>query len=86
MIKIMKLRRVQVECYAGGRADERPRRVRVDEREHVISRLLGSSVEGSLESKEFIYRYRVLTVEGLVLDLVRTSPAEWYLQSVRQAI
>jgi hypothetical protein len=80
----MKHRRAQVECYAGERADERPRRVRVDDREHIIARLLGSSVEESLESKDFIYRYRVLTVEGLVLDLVRTSSAEWYLQNERR--
>ena len=80
----MKQTRAEVECYAGGRADERPRRVRAGGREHVIARLLGSSVEESIDSNGLIHRYRVVTVEGLVLDLVRTSSAEWYLLNERR--
>jgi hypothetical protein len=81
----MKSRRVEVECYAGGRADERPRRVRADNREHTVARLLSSSVEESLDSKARLYRYKVLTGEGLVLELVRQSDGEWYLQSAHEA-
>jgi hypothetical protein len=80
----MEARRVEVECYAGGRADERPRLVRAPGREHLVARLLSSSVEESLDSKARLYRYKVLTVEGLVLDLVRQSDGEWYLQSARE--
>lgn len=76
----MKLRQVQVEFYAGGRADEHPRRVRVDDREHVVSRLLSSSIEQAFDSKESTHRFRVLTEEGLVFDLVRTGDGEWLLQ------
>jgi hypothetical protein len=76
----MKLRRVQVECYAGGRADERPRRVREDDREHVIASLLSSSVEESFRFRARSYRYSVLTEEGLVLVLIRESNGDWYLE------
>ena len=76
----MKLRRVQVECYAGGRADERPRRVREDDREHIVARLLGSSVEESSPSKARRHRYRVLTDEGSELSLIRESNGDWYLE------
>ncbi|HEX8087647.1 MAG TPA: hypothetical protein VF762_02265, partial [Blastocatellia bacterium] len=76
----MKARRVQVECYAGGRADERPRRVREGEREHIVARLLSSSVEESLSSKARSHRYRVLTDAGLVLILIRQSDGNWYLE------
>jgi hypothetical protein len=76
----MKRRRVQVECYAGGRADERPRRVREGDREHVVARLLGSSVEESSPSRARIHRYRVLTDEGLELGLIREKDGDWYLE------
>ncbi|HVG18635.1 MAG TPA: hypothetical protein VNI02_06245 [Blastocatellia bacterium] len=76
----MKLRRVEVECYAGGRADERPRLVREGGREHIVVRLLGSEVEESLNSKARSYRYRVLTDEGLALSLIRQSDGDWYLE------
>ena len=38
---------VQVECYAGSRADERPRRVRIEGRQYRVARLLSSSIEQS---------------------------------------
>jgi len=76
----MKRRQVQVDCYAGSRADERPRRVRAGDREHIIARLLSSSVEESLSSKEQTRRYRVLTDEGLTLDLALDGSGKWYLE------
>jgi hypothetical protein len=79
----MKRHQVQVDCYAGSRADERPRRVRESNREHIVARLLGSSVEESLASKEQVRRYRVLTDEGLTLDLARASDGKWYLEGER---
>jgi len=81
----MKLLPVQVDCYAGSRADERPRRVRIRGREHIVARLLSASVEESLASKSRAHRYRVLTEEGLMLDLVRASDGNWYLERERPA-
>lgn len=75
----MKLRTVRVECYAGGRADETPRRIGFDGREHVVARLLGESVEVSLASNQQTRRYKVLTDEGLVLEVVRSSDGAWHL-------
>ncbi len=71
---------VQVECYAGSRAEERPRRVRVEGRQHTIARLLSSSVEQSLATSALLHRFRVVTEEGLQLDLIRTSDGDWFIE------
>jgi hypothetical protein len=76
----MPLREVTVECYAGGRADETPRRISIDGREHLVARLLAESVEEPLErNQQSRRRYRVLTDAGLVLELLRTNDGAWYL-------
>lgn len=81
----MKLRTVRVECYAGGRADETPRRISFGGREHAVVRLLAESVEESPASNQQTRRYKVLTDEGLVLELVRSSDGTWGLVSQAQA-
>ena len=73
------MRRISVECYAGGRADERPRRVTIDGRWHVIARLLSESVEQSPDGQQRTQHYEVLTENGTVLNVARTSDGEWYL-------
>ncbi|HLF84736.1 MAG TPA: hypothetical protein VI837_11225 [Blastocatellia bacterium] len=77
----MKFRTVRVECYAGGRADETPRRISVGGREHFVARLLAESIEESLASNQQQRRYKVLTDEGLVLEIVRSSDGAWHLVS-----
>ena len=77
----MTLRTVRVECYAGGRADETPRRISFDVHEHVVARLLAESVEESLASNHQTRRYKVLTEEGPVLEVVRSSDGAWHLVS-----
>lgn len=72
---------IRVECYAGGRADERPRRILIGGRQHVVARLLCESVKESLVEKERTHRYVILTNEGLVLEILRNSDGAWYLQS-----
>lgn len=77
----MTRRTVRVKCYAGGRGDETPRRISFDGREYVVARLLAESVEESLASNQQTRRYKVLTDEGLVLEVVRTSDGAWSLVS-----
>ena len=60
---------IRVECYAGGRSDERPQRVHIDNTVYVVARLLRESVEESLVEKERTHRYVILTNEGLVLEI-----------------
>ena len=79
--KGMTLRTVRVECYAGSRADETPRRISIDGREHVVSRLLAESIEESLEANQQTRRYKVLTEEGFVLEVARSSDEVWRLVS-----
>jgi hypothetical protein len=72
---------IRVECYAGGRSDERPRRVTIENRVYVVARLLAESVEVSLITEAQTRRYKVLTEEGLVLEVVRSSDGAWHLVS-----
>ncbi|HEY3134810.1 MAG TPA: hypothetical protein VGL29_02050 [Blastocatellia bacterium] len=74
------MRRISVECYAGHRADERPRRVAINGQKHVVARLLSESVEQSLGSKDDTRHYRILTEDGLVLDILHAGDGEWYLE------
>ena len=74
------MERITVECYAGHRADESPRRVTIDKREHQVARLLDESVEESAVTRERMHRYRILTVEGLVLEVLRGADDLWYLE------
>jgi hypothetical protein len=74
-------RRIRVECYAGSRADETPRRINFDGREHVVARLLAESIEQPLGANQQCRRYKILTVEGLVLEVLRSSDGAWRLVS-----
>ncbi|HZM87398.1 MAG TPA: hypothetical protein VFF31_12815 [Blastocatellia bacterium] len=76
---------IQVECYAGGRSDERPRRLTVGARTHVVARLLSESVEESTITGGRTRRYRVLTLDGLVLEITHTCDDGWFLVSTRNA-
>lgn len=77
----MKFRMIRVECYAGGRADETPRRIVFDGREHVVARLLAESLEESPESNQHTRRYKVLTDDELVVEVARLSDGTWRLVS-----
>ena len=79
----MKFRSVQVECYSGSRADERPRRVVIDGCEHLVAHLLGESIEESAETRERITRFTGLTEEGQTIELIHTEGGEWYLVSIQ---
>jgi hypothetical protein len=77
----MTLRPIRVECYAGTRAFETPRRISIDGREHVVARLLAESIEESLASNQQTRHYKVLTDEGFVLEVVHSSDGAWHLVS-----
>ena len=72
-------RAITVECYAGSRADERPRRVVIDGREHIVARLLEETLDESSDSKAQHRRFRLLTDEGIVLDVIRSGDGAWHL-------
>jgi hypothetical protein len=73
---------VQVECYSGGRADERPSRVRDHEREYIVARLLSSEFEEDCETRQRSRRFTMLTTEGLTLDLLKAVDGTWYLEKI----
>jgi hypothetical protein len=82
----MPSRAVQVECYAGGRADERPRRVCVGKREYRVAQLLSTWVEEAFATKAQVRGYRVLTEDQWILNLTCTSDGHWTLESKRRMI
>ena len=72
---------IQVECYAGGRAEETPRRITLDGQQHTVMRLLAETIEESAGTKERNRRYKVLTDQGKVLEIERSSEGVWRLVS-----
>jgi len=46
-----------------------------------VARLLAESIEESLASNQQTRRYKVLTEDGLVLEVVRSSDGAWRLVS-----
>jgi hypothetical protein len=74
-----------VECYSGSRSDERPRSVTIAGNIHAVTRLLSESIEETTNpgcGRERRRRYRVLTEDGLVLDLIRTDDGRWSLSTL----
>lgn len=75
----------EVEFYSGGRADERPRSVTIGGRKHLIALLLSKSLEEfdtPAGRRHRRHRYRVLTEDRLVLELVRNQDGSWLVSSV----
>ena len=77
----MNPRPIKVECYAGGRAEETPRRIIIDGQVYLVARLLAESIEESLESKERTRRYKLLTDDGLTIEIKQLPDGQWYLIS-----
>ncbi|HEV8482402.1 MAG TPA: hypothetical protein VGV87_02495 [Blastocatellia bacterium] len=74
---------IQVECYSGSRADERPHRIVIDGHEHLVTRLLAESIEEGVHAKERVARFTVLTEQGKTIELIRAESGDWYLVSIR---
>ena len=77
----MTLAPIRVECYAAGRGDERPRRLTIENVVYVVAGVLAESVEESFPTRGRVRRFKILTEEGLVLEVVRMSDGNWYLMS-----
>jgi hypothetical protein len=71
---------VKVECYAGSRANQQPRRVTINGVELFITLVIESSVEESASSRERIYRFKVMTEDGRILKLFKSIEGDWYLE------
>ena len=77
--------RITVQCYAGSRADECPRRITIQGREHFLTRLVSESVEESAEARERIHRYKVVTDAGIIFEILRKNDG-WYLDAEPPAV
>jgi hypothetical protein len=76
---------IEVECYAGGRSDERPSSVTIGGLKHTVARLLSESIEERVDvisARRRRHRYRVFTEDGLVLELIRMEDGSWFLDSL----
>ena len=80
----MKFFPIQVDCYSGSRADERPRRIVIDGSEFIVTRLIAESIEEVVESKERVKRFTVLTERGQTIELTCTESGDWQLVSMRE--
>jgi len=76
----MALVSVSVECYAGSKPFERPRRVLIDGLTHEVIRAVASSVEEDAVSRRRRDRFEVLIDDGRKLVLIRQDD-EWFLET-----
>jgi hypothetical protein len=51
----------------------------IDGREHLVARLLEETLDESSDSKAQRRRFKVLTDEGIVLDVIRSGDGSWYM-------
>jgi hypothetical protein len=51
----------------------------IDGREHLVARLLEETLDESSDSKTQRRRFKVLTDEGIVLDVIRSGDGSWYM-------
>jgi hypothetical protein len=53
----------------------------IDGREHLVARLLEETLDESSDSKAQRRRFKVLTDEGIVLDVIRSGDGSWYMST-----
>jgi hypothetical protein len=75
----MPLTPIIVECYAGSKAFERPRRVLIDGLARDVVAMIATSVEEDVASRIRCHRFEVLIDDGRKLSLVRRSN-QWFLE------
>ncbi|HKF58275.1 MAG TPA: hypothetical protein VKJ45_22725 [Blastocatellia bacterium] len=76
----MPLISVLVECYAGSKAFERPRRVLIDGLAHDVVETIASWVEEDAASRVRCHRFEVRIDDGRKLLLIRRSD-QWFLET-----
>ncbi|HSB09579.1 MAG TPA: hypothetical protein VLM38_08855 [Blastocatellia bacterium] len=57
----------------------------MDGRTHIVARLLAESLEERVVSADQSRRFRLLTTEGILLEIVRAADGAWYLEAERPA-
>jgi len=72
---------IEVVCYAGYRAEEKPLKFTYKAREFHIQKIPARSVEESFADRHTVYRFRVLCTTGETFSLL-FAPGEdqWYLE------
>jgi hypothetical protein len=76
----MPLISVVVECYAGSKAFERPRRILLGELVHEITETIASSVHEDAASRQRCHRFEVLIADGRRLSLMRLGD-QWFMET-----
>jgi hypothetical protein len=76
----MPLTPVLVECYAGSKAFERPRRILIDGLSHEVIRAAPLSVEEDAASRLLRHRFEVLIQDGRRFVLIRQGD-QWFLET-----
>jgi hypothetical protein len=75
------LHQIEVVCYAGYRAGEKPLTFTYKNREFNIKKILDRSVEESFADRDTVYRFRVLCADGETFSLLFDPRADqWFLE------
>ena len=75
------LHKIDVVCYSGYRADERPLKFTHKNKKFQIKKILNRSIEEPLAERERLYRFQVRCTDNKTYSLFYHSDLdEWYLE------
>lgn len=73
--------KIDVDCYSGYRANERPLKFIYHNYEFQIKKILRRSIEEALTDRDTIYRFQVLCTDNKKYSLLYNYDFdEWYLE------
>ena len=75
------LHKIDVVCYSGYRADERPLNFSCKNKKFKIKKILNRTIEEPFPDRDRIYRFQVRCTDNKIYSLLYHSDLdEWYLE------
>ena len=71
---------VVVECYEGGRSQERPRRITIDGVTHTVTRVLDQCLHEDRDTRSKSYHYQVELDGGSIVSVICEPSGKWRIQ------
>lgn len=72
---------IDVVCYAGYRAEEKPLSFTFQDREFNIKKILDRSIEESFANRDTVYRFRVMCITSEIFSLLFIPQEDqWFLE------
>ncbi len=73
--------KIDVVCYSGYRANERPLKFTFQNKKFQIEKILNRSIEEPLTERERLYRFQVRCTDNKIYSILYNSHLdEWYIE------